>query len=252
MAKAREAESTEKAAKAEAGREAALERERLEASARAQAETRLEQKEREAREAETARIDAESREAAAAQEAAEAKAEAREARAEAEKIRRRMEEELDRLARALGKIASTRREALSVVMTLDSSQIEFDFDEATLRPENREVLSRIAGVLSTFDNHAIQIFGHTDDVGSVDYNLDLSLRRAETVKKYLAEAGIEGDAMKTTGLGKSDPLVEGTDPVSRQRNRRVELAIVFSDAEFASTIPGSPTEADPPDDDNNL
>ena len=123
-------------------------------------------------------------------------------------------------------------------MTLDSRQIEFDFDKAELRPVNREVLSRIAGVLLTFQNYGVQVFGHTDDVGTVEYNQTLSERRAAAVRDYLVEAGIAPQAMKTLGMGKSSPLVEGTDPASRQRNRRVELAIVFSEGEFEAVEAG--------------
>jgi len=109
---------------------------------------------------------------------------------------------------------------------------EFDFDKAELRPKNREVLSQIAGVLLTFENYGLQIFGHTDDVGSEGYNQELSKHRAQAVRDYLVEAGVDPDVVTITGMGKSSPLVEGTDPESRQRNRRVELAIVFSEGEF--------------------
>ncbi|MEM7354177.1 MAG: OmpA family protein, partial [Acidobacteriota bacterium] len=107
-----------------------------------------------------------------------------------------------------------------------------DFNKATLRPQNREILSRIAGVLLTSRDYGVQVFGHTDDVGSVEYNQQLSEQRAATVRDYLVEAGIDSAVLSTTGLGKTSPLVEGTDPESRQRNRRVELAIVFSEGDF--------------------
>lgn len=170
-------------------------------------------------------------------ETAQARQQAEEAEAEIERVRAKMERELDRMQRSLSRIASTRRTALGLVMTLDSGTIEFDFNKATLRPQNREVLSRIAGVLLTFENYGIQVFGHTDDVGTEEYNLELSKRRAETVKKYLVEAGISPEVMSTTGMGEGAPLVEGTDQASRQRNRRVELAIVFSEGEYEAIQP---------------
>ena len=174
----------------------------------------------------------------AREETEQARQETEAAKAEVERVRAKMERELDRMQRSLSRIATTRRTALGLVMTLDSGTIEFDFNKATLRPANREVLSRIAGVLLTFENYGIQVFGHTDDVGTEQYNLDLSKRRAETVEKYLAEAGISRDVMSTTGMGEGDPLVEGTDDVSRQRNRRVELAIVFSEGEYEAIQDG--------------
>lgn len=228
----REQQTAEEARAAAEARQAAEERERKATTAQQQAEQRA-RKEAQARAmAEAQREAADKERTEANRRADEARAEAIEATLQAERLRSRMTAELDRLQGALGRIADTRRTALGLVMTLDSKQIEFDFDKATLRPENREILSRIAGVLLTFDNYGVQIFGHTDDVGSDEYNEQLSEQRAETVRHYLVEAGIAPDVLSITGLGKSSPLVKGTDPESRQRNRRVELAIVFSEGDY--------------------
>lgn len=239
----REQQSAELAEKAETARTEAEEKEARATAEREAAERRARESEFARKSAEEARLAAEEEREAVARKKAEAEAEAEAARAEArraeaekEKIQRRLEQELDRLQGALGRIADTRRTALGLVMTLDSKQIEFDFDKAELRPRNRELLSRIAGVLLTFDNYGIQIFGHTDDVGTEEYNKELSERRAQAVRDYLVEAGIDAEVMSTMGLGKSEPLVEGTDPESRQRNRRVELAIVFSEGEYGKAI----------------
>ncbi len=231
-ARTREQQSAEQAAAAEQARQEADERERLAATARlgAELDARAAELAREA--ADEKRAAAEKRRAEEAVAAAAAREEAYRARVETEKIRRRLEQELDRLQSALGRIAETRRTALGLVMTLDSSKVEFDFDKADLRPQNRELLSRIAGVLLTFEHYGVQIYGHTDDVGTVEYNQLLSEKRADAVRAYLVEAGIDPAVLATAGLGKSSPLVEGSDPQSRQRNRRVELAIVFSEGEF--------------------
>src|SRR2546427_12481476 len=92
------------------------------------------------------------------------------------------EQDLDRLQKALGALVETRRTALGLVMTLGENAIQFDFDRATLRAENRELLSRIAGVLLTAKGYSIYVYGHTDDIGSDEYNRDLSTRRARTVR----------------------------------------------------------------------
>ena len=216
---------------AEEARQAKQEAERA-AAARKEAE-RLAQQSASARLAAEAKQEAaEKRRADALMEAEAARLEARQAQAEAEKIRRRKEAELDRMQRALSRIAETRRTALGLVMSLDSSHVEFDFDEAELRPGDRELLSRIAGVLLTFEDYSVQIFGHTDDVGTAEYNQELSERRADAVRDYLVEAGVPPEILTTQGLGKSSPLVEGSDPESRQRNRRVEVGIVFSEGEY--------------------
>ncbi len=228
----REQESAEQARDSEAARQQAEERERRAAAERAEAELLAQAAEAERQQAEARELAAEQQRAEAQQAAEVARAEAERVGAETEEPKRRLERARDRMPEALGRIANTRRTALGLVMTLDSSQIEFDFNKAHLRPENREVLSRITGVLLTFENYGVQVFGHTDDVGTVEYNQKLSEQRAAAVRDYLVEAGIDPEVMSTLGMGKSSPVVEGTDPESRQRNRRVELAIVFSEGEY--------------------
>jgi len=172
-----------------------------------------------------------------AQEAREAEAaaleQARIAREEADALRRQREIELNRLQEALNTIVETRRTAIGVVMNL-GERVEFEFDKAELRPSERELLARIAGVLiATADQgYAIQVFGHTDDVGSTEYNQGLSERRAEAVRIYLVEAGVSPDIISMKGMGKTMPLVEGTDQEARDRNRRVEIAIIDTKIDF--------------------
>ena len=232
----REQLSSEQAKAAEEARQRAEAVSRAAAEERERALTKAQLAERAEAVAEQKRIAAEKEREEAATRAAVAELEARQVKGEKEQVERRLQQELDRLQGALGQIAKTRRTALGLVMTLDSRQIEFDFNKAELRPKNREVLSRIAGVLFTFKDYGVQIFGHTDAIGSVEYNQKLSEQRAEAVKSYLVEAGIPEAALSTLGMGKSSPLVEGTDPESRQRNRRVELAIVFSEGEVATVV----------------
>ena len=161
-----------------------------------------------------------------------AELQARDAQIEVDRLKEEREKALNRLQATLSKFADTRRSKLGLVMDLGDS-IEFDFDQAQLRPENRELLSRIAGVLMTLEDFNIQVFGHTDDVGSDDYNLMLSEQRADTVRDYLVEAGIEEDVISTRGFGKTQPLVKGTTDEARQRNRRVEIAVVHISGELA-------------------
>ena len=149
------------------------------------------------------------------------------ARAEAEKeaIRKRAESERNRLEAALGEIAETRKTALGLVMNLGGDHLKFEFNKAELRAKDRELLSRIAGIMLTAQDYTISVNGHTDDVGSVEYNQALSQRRAQAVRDYLAQAGIPAEILSVTGHGKSLPLVRGTTDAARAKNRRVELAI---------------------------
>jgi outer membrane protein OmpA-like peptidoglycan-associated protein len=205
-------------------REAAEQAARAEAAARAAAEGRqvAEQQSAVAREeAVTARQDADT----ARQEATTAKDTAARAEAEAARIRKQAEAEMNRLEDALSQIAETRRTALGLVMNLNSEYLKFEFDKADLRAEDRELLSRIAGILMTSQDYTVSVNGHTDDVGSVDYNQKLSERRAQSVRDYLVKVGVPAEIVSVTGHGKSLPLVRGTSDAARAKNRRVELGI---------------------------
>jgi len=211
------------------------------------ASTRAAQAEENALEAAQGRLQAEAAEAAAektavlareeteraqqdtqlAQEQAQlAQEEAQRTREDHERIRRERDQDLDRLHRAFNQIVETRRTALGLVMSLGSDSMQFNFDKATLRPENRELLSKIVGILLTSKNYGIYVYGHTDDIGSEEYNLDLSEKRAQTVRDYLTENGIAPEIITSKGFGKSRPIVPGTSAEARAENRRVEIGIV--------------------------
>jgi outer membrane protein OmpA-like peptidoglycan-associated protein len=148
---------------------------------------------------------------------------------QAEQYRQEREAELAQLQQALGQIAETHRTALGLVMTLDSKSIRFDFDKATIKPEYRDILNRIAGILMTLKGHSIAVYGYTDDIGTQTYNLQLSQRRAEAVRDFLVQAGISRTAITTAkGFGKADPRVPGDSEEARAANRRVEIGIVDS------------------------
>jgi len=157
-----------------------------------------------------------------------AQQEAAAAQAKAEQYRQEREAELAHLQQVLGQITDTRRTSMGLVMTLGSKSIRFAFDESSLRPEDKEVLSRIAGVLSTLKGYQIYVYGYTDDIGTKEYNLKLSDRRAKAVRDYLVENGLDPNIMTTKGYGKADPLVPGSSPQARAINRRVEIGLVDS------------------------
>lgn len=179
-----------------------------------------------AREAAIGRETAESAAARSEVSASLANREAEEARAELDRIERERQAEIDRLEDILGGVVDTRRTPVGLVMSLGSDAIEFGFDEATLRPAERELLSRIAGVLLTARGFGLFVYGHTDDVGTEAYNQTLSERRANAVREYLIEAGIDSTIIEARGYGKSSPRVESTTAEARAQNRRVEIGIV--------------------------
>ncbi|MEW5977377.1 MAG: OmpA family protein [Acidobacteriota bacterium] len=212
-------EISEKTAAALSRAEAAENSARQASIARQEAESARELAEAETRQAREQAQDASQRADVAHQEKEQALAEAR-------RIRNEREEELNRLQEALGRIAETRRTAIGLVMNLDSNAVQFEFDKADLLPQNRELLSRIAGILLTSKGYRLTVYGHTDDIGSEAYNEELSARRAQAVRNYLVEAGIDSEIIDTKAYGKKSPLVEAKTAEARARNRRVEISIV--------------------------
>ncbi len=192
-------------------------------TAQKQAQSRAQQAEREA--------------LAAKREAESVKEEAGRVKEEADRIRRERAAEMERLQQALSKIAETRWTALGLVMNLGSDFIQFEFDRAHLRSENRELLSRITGILLTSSDFRIYVHGHTDNVGTQEYNQKLSERRARAVRDYLVEAGIEHALIATKGFGKTRPLVRDSTAGARSKNRRVEIGIVNTLVEYQGPAP---------------
>lgn len=208
------------------------------------------QAEENAQQAALGRVQAEQSRAEAAQDSEKARQEAEQARQQAdratqqaqlarqetERIQQRREAEIERLQKALSRIAETNRTPLGLVMSLGSDSVRFDFDRATLRPGDRELLSRIAGVLLSSYGFRIHVYGHTDDIGTEQYNQELSERRARAVRDYLVEAGIDPELMTTKGFGKSSPRVSGTNPDARAKNRRVEIGIIDSVIDYQGEV----------------
>jgi outer membrane protein OmpA-like peptidoglycan-associated protein len=164
----------------------------------------------------------------AMQAAAAAQLQANQAEEKAEEYRKQREEQLQQLQQVLGQIAETHRTTLGLVMTLGEKSIRFDFDKANIEPQYRDILNRIAGVLMTLKGYSIYVYGYTDDVGTQDYNLKLSARRAQAVRDSLVQAGINPGLITTKGFGQSDPRMKGASAQARAANRRVEIGIVDS------------------------
>jgi outer membrane protein OmpA-like peptidoglycan-associated protein len=176
--------------------------------------------------ADAARTESQNQAQKAQQQAAVAKQEASQAEQKADEYRREREQELTHLKDVLSHIADTRRTVNGLVVTLGSNSIRFDFDKSDIKPQYREILSRIAGVLMSVQGYSISVYGYTDDVGTADYNLKLSERRAQAVHDYLVESGLDPKIITTKGYGKSDPRVPGDSTAAHATNRRVEIGIV--------------------------
>ncbi|MCE2777364.1 MAG: OmpA family protein [Algoriphagus sp.] len=101
----------------------------------------------------------------------------------------------------------------------------FDFDSFNLKQESLSSLRRLHRFLQANPKVSIQIIGHTDNVGSDDYNLRLSLQRAESVQRYLEGEGIRADRIEVDGKGFREPMVPNTNPSNQALNRRITVAI---------------------------
>jgi outer membrane protein OmpA-like peptidoglycan-associated protein len=176
--------------------------------------------------ADAARAESQNEAQKAQQQAAVAKQEASQAEQTAQQYRQQREQELAHLKDVLSHIADTRRTAGGLVVTLGSNSIRFDFDKSDIKPQYREILSRIAGVLMSVEGYSISVYGYTDDIGTADYNQKLSGRRAQAVRDYLAESGVDPKIITSKGYGKSDPRAPGDSASAHATNRRVEIGIV--------------------------
>ncbi|MFS8780705.1 OmpA family protein [Synechococcus sp. W55.1] len=103
----------------------------------------------------------------------------------------------------------------------------FDFDKAEIRPEAAALLAQVAKSLEAMPGARVQVNGHTDNIGPLNYNLALSLRRANAVKDYLIKLLPEGHPISwtTSGFGPTLPVADNDTEAGRQRNRRVDLVI---------------------------
>ena len=156
--------------------------------------------------------------------------------------RTRLDEQATRHDRDVADLSKTAREALDRAVAagklaegkflyetvLTDDMVRFGFDRTHLSAEARAALDTFAaGVKSKNENVYIEIQGHTDSVGPEDYNVDLGLRRASAVLRYLnMEHGFALHRMSVISYGESKPLAEGNSPEDRARNRRVALVVL--------------------------
>ena len=182
--------------------------------------------------AEASRQQAEASRQQAMEAAQQSETEAKKAQEQMAQMRNERQEELNRMQEALNRVVETRRTPTGMVIVLPNSIFRFEFDSAELNQHNRELLSRIAGILLVSNGYGLSVFGYTDDVGTPEYNQALSLRRAKAVQDFLVHSGLDPSIINVKGYGKTSPLVQGTSAESRASNRRVEIALTDSSLKF--------------------
>jgi outer membrane protein OmpA-like peptidoglycan-associated protein len=120
-------------------------------------------------------------------------------------------------------ILQTRDTARGLIVNM--SDVLFDTAKFSLRPEAREKLAKVAGIISGHPGLRLDVEGHTDNVGSDDYNQQLSEQRGSAVRDYLTQQGLQQGSVTTKGFGKTQPTATNDTAAGRQQNRRVELVI---------------------------
>lgn len=108
----------------------------------------------------------------------------------------------------------------------------FDYNKSDLLTQSFPELDRVVYLLKNYPIHLVEIGGHTDSLGSEDYNKKLSERRAEEVRKYLMKKGIDKDKVVIKGYGPTQPVADNDTDEGRAKNRRVELVILKSGKEI--------------------
>jgi len=224
------AASQQREAQAQEQARASAEQSRLDAERRAKAEAdRLAadearaQADRAATLAAQDRAAAEAARAAAVQQQQAAQADADRARLSAQKAESEKAEMRERLRQQLSAVLETQETARGLIVNI--SDVLFDFNKYTLKPGSRETLAKVSGILLAYPGLKIQLEGHTDSIGSDEYNQKLSEDRANAVREYLVGQGVPGTTVTAAGFGKSNPVASNDNAAGRQKNRRVEMVV---------------------------
>lgn len=186
------------------------------AEARAATQYAEDQRERLGEERDAARLQARTEEVGRARDAADA---AQSSQADAAAAGARQEEEYQRRIEELEAEVTDR----GVVLTL--GDVLFATGSADLQGGAGSNLNKLVGFLKQYPDRRVQIEGHTDNVGSAEYNQGLSQRRAESVKNYLVQQGVDSQRLSTSGIGMGQPVANNDTPAGRQQNRRVEIIV---------------------------
>lgn len=160
-------------------------------------------------------------------EAEAARNQAEAARKEAEAARAKAEQERaalrNQLRDQLNRVMATRESARGLIV--DIGDVNFDTGKFELKADAREKLARVSGILIATPGLKVAVEGHTDSVGSDEFNQRLSEQRANSVRQYLVQSGFPAELITSAGFGKTRPVADNSTAEGRQRNRRVELIV---------------------------
>ena len=161
--------------------------------------------------------------------AADAKRRADEVERDRQALRIQIREQLNR-------VLQTQDTARGLIINM--SDVLFDTAQYSLRPGAREKLAKISGILLAHPELKLQVEGHTDSVGTDDYNQKLSENRASSVRTFLTTEGVDPNSISARGFGKTRPVVSNDTAAGRQRNRRVEIVVSGDSIQAPGAAPG--------------
>ena len=145
-------------------------------------------------------------------------------------IGNRMDKQAERIEEEIPGATVTRvGEGINVTFTEDQG-VHFDTNKSEVKGTSAGTLNSMADILKEYPKSNVLVEGHTDGAGPEDYNMDLSKKRATSVTKYLISQGIDENRLTTKWYGENQPIGDNTTAEGKAKNRRVELAIVASDA----------------------
>ncbi len=170
-----------------------------------------------------ARTEAEKAQAAAEQAKAAAQADAQRQQEAAAQAEREKQELRAKLLAQFNKVLPTRDTARGLVVNM--GDVLFDTAKSNLRPAALVALARLSGVVLNYPSLHLDIEGHTDSTGSVNFNQTLSEKRANAVRDFLITQGLSADSLTATGLGQNNPVASNSTAAGRQQNRRVEIVV---------------------------
>jgi outer membrane protein OmpA-like peptidoglycan-associated protein len=180
-------------------------------------------------------------EAAQRAQAEEAARKAREAQQQAEQsaqqASQQVEQARERLRQQLNQVLATTETARGLIVNM--SDVLFDFNKYTLKPEAREKLAKVSGILLAYPNLKLQVEGYTDNIGSDEYNQKLSEERAGGVRDYLVSQSVADANVSAKGFGKGDPVADNSTDQGRAQNRRVELVVSGAAIGIEQSAPGA-------------
>jgi outer membrane protein OmpA-like peptidoglycan-associated protein len=131
---------------------------------------------------------------------------------------------LDKQHKELEKVAETKRTEHGLLVQL-KNDILFDSGSSALKPEAIDQLAQVGDIIAKYGDDRVRIEGYTDSAGGAAYNEELSLRRADAVKRVLVGRGVKEAQITALGMGEVRPVADNGTAAGRAKNRRVELHI---------------------------